>query len=257
MSGPPITTAKKRMTPAVYDVLRRDAQDMCRLYRTEKPPAHHVWAPSLSAEIEYSVLAPSYSCLTTTIASTRLNYRVRNENGCDPGDKALARNTRYSVFKFHYGAGRNERTGSRFVQALAWLQIAVPLGDVPLRQTTRTEPSKIPFVETKSEKRKIRKQYPTSSRRCVGTTKGLRDSHNSFREFCRRISTPRLHALLRFHLVPINVVISHEPQTIPDLGVGFPLRCFQRLSVPDIATGRCTWRYSPQTRGQFISVLSY
>src|SRR3989344_6002474 len=44
-----------------------------------------------------------------------------------------------------------------------------------------------------------------------GATKGLRDSHNSFREFCRRISTPRLHALLRFHLVPINVVISHEP----------------------------------------------
>src|SRR3989338_561591 len=130
MSGPPITTAKKRMTPAVYDVLRRDAQDMCRLYRTEKPPAHHVWAPSLSAEIEYSVLAPSYSCLTTTIASTRLNYRVRNENGCDPGDKALARNTRYSVFKFHYGAGRNGRTGSRFVQDLDWLQIAVPLGDV-------------------------------------------------------------------------------------------------------------------------------
>jgi hypothetical protein len=85
----------------------------------------------------------------------------------------------------------------------------------------------------------------------------LRDSHNSFREFCRRISTPRLHALLHFHLAPINVVISHEPQTIPYLGVGFPLRCFQRLSFPDIATGRCTWRYSPQTRGQFISVLSY
>ena len=45
--------------------------------------------------------------------------------------------------------------------------------------------------------------------------------------------------------------------TIPHLGVGFPLRCFQRLSVPDIATGRCHWCDSPQTRGQFISVLSY
>ena len=85
----------------------------------------------------------------------------------------------------------------------------------------------------------------------------LRDSHNSFREFCRRISTPRLNTSLCFHLVPINVVISHGPQTIPNLGVGFPLRCFQRLSFPDIATGQCTWRYSPQTRGQFISVLSY
>ena len=84
-----------------------------------------------------------------------------------------------------------------------------------------------------------------------------RDSHNSFQEFCRIISTPRLKTLLPFHLVPINVVISHDPITIPNLGVGFPLRCFQRLSNPDIATGRCTWRYSPQTRGQFVSVLSY
>ena len=52
------------------------------------------------------------------------------------------------------------------------------------------------------------------------------------------------------------MVISHGPQTIPYLGVGFPLRCFQRLSFPDIATGRCHWCDSPQTRGQFISVLS-
>ena len=73
----------------------------------------------------------------------------------------------------------------------------------------------------------------------------------------RRISTPRLNTLRCFHLAPINVVISHESITIPHLGAGFPLRCFQWLSNPDIATGRCTWRYSPQTRGQFISVLSY
>jgi hypothetical protein len=73
----------------------------------------------------------------------------------------------------------------------------------------------------------------------------------------RRISTPRLNASLRFHLVPINVVVSYESQTIPHLGVGFPLRCFQRLSVPDLATRQCHWRDSRQTRGQFIPVLSY
>src|SRR3989344_5843309 len=72
----------------------------------------------------------------------------------------------------------------------------------------------------------------------------------------RRISTPRLNALLHVHLAPINVVISHGSITISYLGAGFPLRCFQRLSIPDIATGRCHWRDSPQTRGQFISVLS-
>ncbi len=72
----------------------------------------------------------------------------------------------------------------------------------------------------------------------------------------RRISTPRLNTSLCFHLVPINVVVSYGSQTIPNLRVGFPLRCFQRLSVPDIATRRCHWRDSRYTRGQFIPVLS-
>ena len=115
-------------------------------------------------------------------------------------------------------------------------------------QTTST-------VGPKSDKKDSKTMYPTTL--LSELRRVTRDSHNSFREFCRRISTPRLHALLRFHLVPINVVISHEPQTIPDLGVGFPLRCFQRLSFPDIATGRCHWCDSPQTRGQFMRVLSY
>ncbi len=73
----------------------------------------------------------------------------------------------------------------------------------------------------------------------------------------RAISTPQLNILLRFHLVPINVIISYGPQTISNLGTGFPLRCFQRLSIPNIATGRSRWRESPYTRGSFTSVLSY
>jgi hypothetical protein len=38
---------------------------------------------------------------------------------------------------------------------------------------------------------------------------------------------------------------------------GFPFRCFQRLSFPYVATGRCGWRHNPNTIGMFISVLSY
>ena len=53
-----------------------------------------------------------------------------------------------------------------------------------------------------------------------------------------------------------HLVISEGSQTIPHLGVGFPLRCFQRLSVPDIATLRCPWQDSRHTRGRFNSVLS-
>ena len=58
----------------------------------------------------------------------------------------------------------------------------------------------------------------------------------------RNISTSRLHPLRDFHLKPINVIISHGSITIPNLEAGFPLRCFQRLSIPDIATLQSTWR---------------
>ena len=41
------------------------------------------------------------------------------------------------------------------------------------------------------------------------------------------------------------------------LKVGFPLRCFQRLSLPYLATQRCSWRNNWYTRGMSTSVLSY
>lgn len=41
------------------------------------------------------------------------------------------------------------------------------------------------------------------------------------------------------------------------LEVGFSLRCFQRLSVPYMATGLCSWQNNPHTRGTSIQVLSY
>ncbi len=60
----------------------------------------------------------------------------------------------------------------------------------------------------------------------------------------RVISTPQLNILLYFHLVPINLIISQGPIMIPNLKVGFPLRCLQRLSIPNIATRRCRGRDS-------------
>ncbi len=73
----------------------------------------------------------------------------------------------------------------------------------------------------------------------------------------RLISTPRLNTLPCLHLEPINLVIFQESQTILNLEVGFPLRCFQRLSIPDLATQQCPGRDSWQTRGQSSEVLSY
>jgi hypothetical protein len=78
----------------------------------------------------------------------------------------------------------------------------------------------------------------------------------------RGISTARLHVLPRFHLPPINVIVSHAPSGAlrPEsahLEVGFPLRCFQRLSRPNVATRRCPWRDNRYTSGWSIPVLSY
>jgi hypothetical protein len=42
-----------------------------------------------------------------------------------------------------------------------------------------------------------------------------------------------------------------------DLEGSFPLRCFQRLSLPYIATQLRDWRHDWRTRGTFTPVLSY
>ena len=41
------------------------------------------------------------------------------------------------------------------------------------------------------------------------------------------------------------------------LEAGFPLRCLQRLSLPDLATRQCHWRDNRCTRGPSTPVLSY
>src|SRR5450830_1924664 len=41
------------------------------------------------------------------------------------------------------------------------------------------------------------------------------------------------------------------------LKASFPLRCFQRLSLPDLATRQCHWRDNRYTRGLSTPVLSY
>ena len=73
----------------------------------------------------------------------------------------------------------------------------------------------------------------------------------------RAISTAQLHALLRFHMPPIDVVVFHGSQAKPGFEGGFPLRCLQRLSRPHLATLLCRWRDNRSTRGASIPVLSY
>ena len=78
----------------------------------------------------------------------------------------------------------------------------------------------------------------------------------------RSISTGQLHALLHFHLQPINVVDFNKPLGTlrferSHLEASFPLRCFQRLSFPYLATRQCHWHDNRYTSGSSIPVLSY
>jgi len=58
------------------------------------------------------------------------------------------------------------------------------------------------------------------------------------------------------HCPPIQLVVYQRSKRC-GLEVSFPLRCFQRLSPPDIATQRCAWRHNWHTSGRSTPVLSY
>ena len=76
------------------------------------------------------------------------------------------------------------------------------------------------------------------------------------------VSTAYLKAFRPLQLRPINPVVFRgsivpEGTGIPDLEGGFPLRCFQRLSLPHLATQRWTERSNWHTRGESNQILSY
>ena len=73
----------------------------------------------------------------------------------------------------------------------------------------------------------------------------------------RPISTGHLQHSHAVQIRPINPVVYREPQTKPHLETGFPLRCFQRLSLPYVANQPCHGRDNWPTRGMSNPVLSY
>ena len=73
----------------------------------------------------------------------------------------------------------------------------------------------------------------------------------------RAIRTSKLNTSLYLHTWPIDEVVFLGSQAKPSFEVSFPLRCFQRLSRPYIATRQCGWRHNRSTRGTFLPVLSY
>ena len=83
----------------------------------------------------------------------------------------------------------------------------------------------------------------------------------TFKSSPRHISTAPLNALRRLHSRPINLIVFEVSYGIAaersHLGGGFTLRCFQRLSLPDVATQLYPWRDNWYTIGPSTPVLSY
>ena len=70
------------------------------------------------------------------------------------------------------------------------------------------------------------------------------------------LSTASLHISRCFHLQPICLLFLKSSQ-IPHLKAGFTLRCFQRLSAPDLVTRLYRWRDNRFPIGLSCPVLSY
>ena len=82
-----------------------------------------------------------------------------------------------------------------------------------------------------------------------------------FKSSLRPISIGPLHTSRYFHSRPIYLVIFKGSYQLSleklHLKAGFTLRCFQRLSFPDVATQLYAWRHNWYTIGPSTPVLSY
>ena len=168
----------------------------------------------------------------STIGAKGLHGRVRNGIGCGP--LAIATRSSKRMVCREWCNNPDERTsGVRLVTKIN--------RDHRSYSYRRTLPlyaaGLLPFVP-----------------RRVGPRRVLQTAYNQAN---RAISTGQLHVLPRFHIQPINVVVFHGSHARPSIKVGFPLRCFQRLSLPYLATRRCSWRNNRYTRGTSTPVLSY
>ena len=132
-------------------------------------------------------LAMTYSPFKeSTIGAKKLNFRVRNENGCTLLAKSPTSNFQTVTFAYPYI--------TTFTHQIAQNFSVLPCATFPMRITSD--------------------QYTSAA-----SITGLPPS-----------------AYQPDHL--------SGDLMIPNLQVGFPLRCFQRLSIPNIATQQCRWHDS-------------
>ena len=172
-------------------------------------------------------LPPGYP--GSTIGTKGLNFRVRNGNGCFPF-VMVAGIIFPCVLKFSGDISQGRPWGH---PQKGHARKDVPFGNVPGSALGGAPYTDIAFF-------------------CLDKLYG---------QVSRAISTGKLNPLPDLHTQPIKHVVSMCPSALAggrsNLGECFPLICFQRLSLPNIATQRCSWRNNWHTRGSSIPVLSY
>ena len=163
----------------------------------------------------------------STIGSGGLNFRVRDGNGCDPSDIATGKvATVHTKGKLQVSASSKSRCALK----------CFPGGCVGRIQASALAPSPLlpgkRGVQEMGESKPLDQLVPVSSTRYRAYTPGLSTSSSS-------------------------TGLQGLAPGIPVLEVGFPLRCFQRLSNRHMATQRCLWRDNWYTSGASNPVLSY
>ena len=133
--------------------------------------------------------------------------------------------------------------------------VASPFGAASAKQTQ----SQLTILQT-AVSRHHDTQHSSPSRVCAPAT--VREAKRINGQAARLISIGQLHISRCFHIRPIDLVIYQEPSGVLRPGTshlveGFTLRCFQRFSLPHVATRRCHWRDNRYTRGASNPVLSY
>ena len=162
----------------------------------------------------------------STIGSSRLNFRVRDGNGCDPADKITGKLLELCTLIFvlcnWLVSAKNKVQSSKY----------------------KAQKSNSDCLLTKLGKLHAQAHVACCLSKFYGQAKGL-------------ISSGQLNALLRLHIHPITSWSTRSLTGRSNLGSGFTLRCIQRLSMLHLATERYGWRHNSYTRGGSIPVLSY
>ena len=151
-----------------------------------------------------------HSCPCSTIGAGRLNFRVRDGIGCGPSAIATGK----------LGANRS----SHEIFRMLWT------GFQPVQHRISSD---CQFIE-RDLIFSFQEWWATG---VVHTTEIF------YGQASRAISTGQLNALPHLHSRPINLVVYEGPYAPLGRGKrhlegGFPLRCFQRLSFPNIDTQR-------------------